>query len=75
MMSDAKPALDVQGVIGYASSLSKNLQLLLSSNRQHVNKTNRDSLCLLHWSLIFEHHAGILLVGLPTNLDSQGLVF
>jgi hypothetical protein len=62
MMSDAKPALDIQGVIAHASTLSNNLHLLLSNDRQHVNKTNRDSLCLLHWSLIFEHHGGILLL-------------
>lgn len=45
-----------------AKSLSERLQLLLSSDTQHVIKTNRDGLVLLHWSLIFEHHQAILLL-------------
>src|ERR1700687_4761776 len=57
-----------EDLIAQARSLSEHLQLLLSNDRQHVNKTNRDALVLLHWSLIFEHHQGILLLlqnGLP----------
>jgi len=57
-----------EDLIAQARSLSERLQLLLSSDRQHVNKTNRDALVLLHWSLVFEHHQGILLLlqnGLP----------
>ena|SRR5579871_3398382 len=57
-----------EDLIARARSLSEHLQLLLSNDRQHVNKTNRDALVLLHWSLIFEHHQGILLLlqnGLP----------
>jgi hypothetical protein len=45
-----------------ANSLSERLQLLLSNDRQHVIKTNRDGLVLLHWSLVFEHHQGMLLL-------------
>jgi len=52
--------MSIQGVIAEANALSERLQLLLSNDRHHVNKTNRDSLCLLHWSLIFEHHQGML---------------
>jgi hypothetical protein len=58
----------IEDLIAQARSLSEHLQLLLSNDRQHVNKTNRDALVLLHWSLIFEHHQGILLLlqnGLP----------
>lgn len=62
MSTNAKIAMDVQGLIAQAADLSERLQLLLSSDRQHVNKTKRDGLCLLHWSLIFEHHQGILLL-------------
>lgn len=54
--------MSLQGVITQATDLSERLQLLLSNDRQHVNKTNRDGLCLLHWSLIFDHHQGMLLL-------------
>jgi hypothetical protein len=57
-----------EDLITRARNLSEHLQLLLSNDRQHVNKTNRDALVLLHWSLVFEHHQGILLLlqnGLP----------
>jgi hypothetical protein len=54
--------MNVQEVIAQANDLSERLQLLLSNDRQHVNKTNRDALCLLHWSLIFDHHQGMLLL-------------
>jgi hypothetical protein len=55
-------AVNVQGLIAQALDLSERLQLLLSDDRQHVNKTNRDALCLLHWSIIFEHHQGMVLL-------------
>jgi uncharacterized protein DUF6988 len=48
--------------IGEANAISGKLQLLLSNDRQHVTKTNRDALTLLHWSVIFEHHQGMLLL-------------
>jgi hypothetical protein len=51
-----------QGMMAQAANLSERLQLLLSNDRQHVNKTERDALCLVHWSLIFEHHQGMLLL-------------
>jgi hypothetical protein len=54
--------MDVQGVISYATDVSKDLRLLLSNERRHVIKTNRDGLCLLYWSLTFEHHDGLLLL-------------
>jgi hypothetical protein len=62
MAVNAKPVLHLQAVIAYATAISKNLRRLLSDDRQHVNRTNRDSLCLLHWSLVFEHHEAILLL-------------
>src|SRR6267378_4600289 len=55
-------ALSLRDLIIQASGLSERLQLLLSNDRQHVIKTDRDGLCLIHWSLIFEHHQGILLL-------------
>jgi hypothetical protein len=58
----AKTIVTTQGLIARATSLSERLQLLLSNDRQHVIKTNRDGLVLLHWSLVFEHHQGMLLL-------------
>ena len=62
MSSKAKTAVNVQDLIAQANDLSERLQLLLSNDKQHVIKTNRDGLCLLHWSIIFEHHQGILIL-------------
>src|SRR6266446_6028394 len=62
MATSTSTAVNMQGAIAQANSLSERLQLLLSNDRQHVNKTNRDALCLLHWSIIFDHHQGILLL-------------
>jgi|SRR5579859_643211 len=62
MSSSAKPAANVQDLVAQALQLSERLQLLLSNETQHVIKTSRDGLCLLHWSLIFEHHQGILVL-------------
>lgn len=58
----ARTGVSTGDLITLATSLSERLQLLLSNDRQHVNKTNRDGLVLLHWSLVFEHHQGILLL-------------
>jgi hypothetical protein len=55
-------ALNLRDSIIQASGLSERLQLLLSNDTQHVIKTDRDGFCLIHWSLIFEHHQGILLL-------------
>src|ERR1700722_15530599 len=62
MATSATMAMSLHDVISQANALSERLQLLLSNDRQHVNKTNRDALCLLHWSLIFDHHQGMLLL-------------
>jgi hypothetical protein len=63
MVSAATKAIvTTQDLIAQAISLSERLQLLLSNDRQHVNKTNRDGLVLLHWSLVFEHHQGMMLL-------------
>src|SRR6266446_5218886 len=67
-MATARSIVRTEDLIAQARSLSEHLQLLLSNDRQHVNKTNRDAIVLLHWSLIFEHYQGILLLlqnGLP----------
>ena len=60
--SDMPVTVNVEELIAYGLRLSERLQLLLSNEKQHVIKTNRDGLCLLHWSLIFEHHQGILVL-------------
>jgi hypothetical protein len=58
-----KAPLSVENVIFQAQATSECLQLLLSNNRQHVNRTpKRDVLCLMLWSIIFEHHQGMLLL-------------
>src|SRR6266849_3559523 len=57
-----KPIASTIDLITQATSLIERLQLLLSNDRQHVIKTNRDGLVLLHWSLVFEHHQGMLLL-------------
>jgi hypothetical protein len=62
MSTRTKTAVNIQGAIAQANDLSGRLDLLLSNDRQHVNRTTRDGLCLLHWSLIFEHHQGMLLL-------------
>ena len=63
MVSPAtKPVVSTSDLITQANSLSERLQLLLSNDKQHVVKTNRDDLVLRYWSLIFEHHQGILLL-------------
>src|SRR6267378_2907527 len=65
-----KPIASTIELITAANSLSERLQLLLSNDTQHVIKTNRDGLVLLHWSLIFEHHQGMLLLlrnGFPAS--------
>jgi hypothetical protein len=63
MVSPAtKPVLSTSDLITQANGLSERLQLLLSNDKQHVVKTNRDDLVLRYWSLIFEHHQGMLLL-------------
>jgi hypothetical protein len=54
--------ITVERLINQAMTLSERLMLLISNDRAHVNRTDRDALCLMHWSLIFEHHQGILLL-------------
>ena len=71
MVSPAtKPVVSTSDLITQANSLSERLQLLLSNDKQHVVKTNRDDVVLRYWSLIFEHHQGMLLLlrnGLPAT--------
>jgi hypothetical protein len=58
-----KESLSVECVIIRAHATSECLQLLLSDNRRHVHRTpKRDALCLMFWSIIFEHHQGMLLL-------------
>jgi hypothetical protein len=63
MVSPAtKPVVSTSDLITQANSLTERLQLLLSNDKQHIVKTNRDDLVLRYWSLIFEHHQGMLLL-------------
>ncbi|HVB57448.1 MAG TPA: hypothetical protein VNE63_13625 [Candidatus Acidoferrales bacterium] len=60
-------------MIAHASKLSERVQLLVSNNRQHIIKTNRDPLALAYWTIVFEHHNGILTLlrnGNPTSAYS-----
>lgn len=47
--------------IARAEVLSISLELLLAE-KSFVVRDERDRLCLLYWSLVFEHHQGILLL-------------
>jgi hypothetical protein len=49
-----------QKIVG-ADKLGEQLDLLLN-NRSYVIKTERDEMCLLYWSLIGDHHRGIMLL-------------
>jgi hypothetical protein len=67
-----------QVMVAHANKLSKRVQLLVSNNRQHVNKTNRDAFALTYWTILFEHHNGILTLirsGNPTSAFSLFRVF
>ena len=41
---------------------AENLQRLVSEDRPHVVKSERDPLCLVYWTLMFEHHYSILVL-------------
>lgn len=56
------PVVSTSDLITQANRLSERLQFLLSNDKQHVVKTNRDDLVLRYWSLIFDHHQGMLLL-------------
>jgi hypothetical protein len=65
-------------MVAHASKLSQRVQLLVSNDRQLVIKTNRDALALAHWTILFEHHNGILTLlrnGNPTSAFSLLRVF
>ncbi len=62
MSATTKAIVTTEGLIAQATNLSERLLLLLSNDRPHVSKTNRDALVLLHWSLVFEHHQGMMLL-------------
>lgn len=51
----------LQNAIRRADSYSARLEHLLFGKSYKI-KTNRDELCLRYWSLIFEHHRGLLLL-------------
>ncbi len=51
----------VEEQIQRADELSVRLQMLLIE-KSYTIKTNRDELCLRYWSVVFEHHQGILLL-------------
>lgn len=65
-------------MVAHSGKLSERVQLLVSNNRQHVNKTNRDAFALTYWTILFEHHNGILALirsGNPTSAFSLLRVF
>jgi hypothetical protein len=37
-------------MVAHASKLSERVQCLVSNDRQHVTKTNRDELALAYWT-------------------------
>jgi len=53
--------MNVQDQIVRAEQLSVSLEHLLTE-KSYTTRNNRDRICLLYWSLIFEHHQGILLL-------------
>ncbi len=53
--------VSVEDKIRRAEELSVSLESLLFEKQYRI-RNNRDELCLLHWSLIFEHHQGLLLL-------------
>jgi hypothetical protein len=63
-MTITTPSL-AQKILG-ADELGAKLDLLLN-DRSYVIKTERDEMCLLYWSLIGDHHRGILLLLHPKN--------
>lgn len=50
----------VNEIIQRAMETAERLQRLVSEDHPHVIKSNRDPLCLVYWTLMFEHHFSIL---------------
>lgn len=53
--------MNVEHLIVRAERLSVALEHILLE-RSYTTRNDRDKLCLLYWSMIFEHHQGILLL-------------
>jgi hypothetical protein len=53
--------MTLENIICRADELSAKLEQLLFE-KTITMKTNRDAFCLLYWTLIFEHHRGLLLL-------------
>jgi len=67
------PALDHQ--IQQTLKTAEKLQRLVSEDRPHVIKDERDPLCLIYWTLMFEHHFSILsLARIEMNSSAFALV-
>jgi hypothetical protein len=49
-------------MINHAAVLSNHVQILISNERKHVVRSRRDILALAYWTLLFEHHQGILIL-------------
>jgi hypothetical protein len=65
-------------MVAHAAKLGERVQLLVSNDRQHIIKTKRDTLALAHWTILFEHHHGILTLlrnGNPTSAFALLRVF
>ena len=60
MPTNAKTTFSLQPSIDEARTLGERLRLLLSDGRTHLAEGKRGGLCLIHWSILFEHHEGIL---------------
>ena len=59
--SPGHPPTNIERKILLAQRLSLALEHLLVG-KSYATRNNRDAICLLYWSLIFEHHQGILLL-------------
>lgn len=65
-------------LVAHASKLSERVQRLISNDRAFVTRTNRDRLTFAYWTILFEHHNGILALiraGNPTSAFAMLRVF
>jgi hypothetical protein len=52
----------INELIQQTMEAAERLQRLVSEDRPHVVKSDRDQLCLVYWTLMFEHHYSILVL-------------
>jgi hypothetical protein len=58
----ANSTLNFDQLIKQTMDAAEQLQRLVSEDRSYVIKKDRDHLCLIYWTLCFEHHYSILLL-------------